>query len=165
MEIEEYRKIMESHGPCGEGADMFRACGTRAEVFRTALSPLCTGYLLRSMQEGWGPAPEDIGRIFARYANGGMTVENRLPSGRTVRTQLWTGRGPRVLPDGVSRLVLAGFVGDVKVERAYGFLEVYSGPATDARIVFPGDGLLLMRDFGGTCSGEGCRIRTLKDKG
>ena len=165
MEIEEYRKIMESHGPCGEGADMFRACGTRADVFRTALSPLCTDWLLRSMVDGWGPDIDDMARIFARYVNGGMTVTECFPSGRKVCSQMWTGPCDAPVADGVTRLVMVGCTGTVRVKRRYGFLEVLAGPGTDAKIAFARDGILVVRPFGGQVTGSGCRMRILGEHG
>ena len=153
--------VMKRHSPCQEGSERFLSCGNRYEVFRTALDPLCTGWLLKSMQEGWGPAVGDIAGVFAGYVNGRVTVESVLPSGRVLKSQMWAGDKDAGIQDGVTRVVLMGFTGKLTVGRRYGFLEVYAGPGTDTLIDFAGDGIMLLRPFGGTVRGKGCRIRTL----
>lgn len=161
MEIQEYIELIKRHDPCKEGVELMEVCSTRYDLYKLSLSPVCTGWFLNSIRDGWGLSIDDISRLFSRYVNGGMTVKEILPSGRALCSQMWTGKSSVILDDEVCRIILLGFKGKVHVMKKYGFLEVYAGPETEAVVSFCDSGLMLLRQFGGNVKGTGCKIRQL----
>lgn len=152
MTILDYREELQKHSPCKEGATSFDECKSRKEVFELLAHPKYADYVLKSMQEGWGPAKDDILSIFRPYINGAYTVKIKLNENRTAYTEVWCDAGEISIRDNVRFLLVIGCNGVINIknwqvvkimldsnsrveinaaENSLVFVESYGGKVTD----------------------------------
>lgn len=114
MTISEYTNICKDHNPCEEGLSQLENCKTRREAFNLLASPVACDYFLQSIQEGWGPGPRDVERLFRPYINGGLSAIYSADNKR-IKTQVWCRCDEVEIEDDVRWLILVGCQGVVNI--------------------------------------------------
>ena len=114
MTIREYQERIKEHNPCAAGSDALSRCKSRKEVFELVCDPIVAGYFLKSIEDGWGPTPEEFNAVFRPYTNGRHTVVYRTED-RKIRSQVFCLSDEVSIPDEVRWLFLIGCKGDVRI--------------------------------------------------
>lgn len=134
MNIEEFKAKCQDKEPCEQGWDAFMRCRNRREVFELLSSPIACDFLLDSIEEGWGPEPRDMERIFRPFLNGGITNVFATEL-RKVKSQVWCRADEVEIEDDIRWLILIGCRGTVRIKDwqvVKIFVDAYSSVEIDA---------------------------------
>lgn len=114
MTITDYQEELFDRNPCVEGIEAFKKCLCRKDFFELVGQPVACGYFLKSIQDGWGPSPQDFESLFRPYINGSHTISFKVGN-RKMRSQVWCNSGDISIDDSVRWLILIGCRGVVKI--------------------------------------------------
>lgn len=151
MNILEFKERCRKYAPCHEGEAALDACANRKEVYEVMLHPQYYDFVMKSVQNGWGPTPEDILDSFGPFVNGGYRVSHMIGN-RECTTDMWVRRTGVMEATTEQRiLMLMGCTGLVKIP-AWGTVKLCVDRSSSVEVTCGENALVYVECYGGRVS-------------
>lgn len=150
MTINDFKEELLRRSPCEEGIAEFNKCKNRKDFFELVGKPIACDYFLTSIQEGWGPTPQDFESLFRPYINDSLTITFTVGD-RIVRSQVWCNTGEIMVDDSIRWLVLIGCRGRVKVAN-WQVVKIMVDKNSNVEVDCSRNGIAYIENYGGIVS-------------
>lgn len=158
MTLYDFKKIYAQHSPCDDGRDKFEQCKTRQEAYNIAASPLGSDFLVRAINDGWGPTPDDIYEVFHGYINGRKNAIYSTED-KKIAAQIWCKSSSLDIDQNVRWATLIDCHGSLTV-KPWQVLKLIVDKRTDITIKGSSNAIICVENYGGIIFDEikKCRI-------
>lgn len=147
MTISDYKEELVKHAPCKEGAMAFDKCKSRKDVFELIGQPVACDFFMKSLEEGWGPSPEDFESIFRPYINGALTIKYHIGE-RKLHSQIWCNADEISIDNSVRWLILVGCNGEINI-KDWQVVKIFIDKNSNVELKCGANSIVYVSNFGG----------------